>query len=855
MRFDPDNPKWTAYVLGELSEDERNAIEEEIAGDEKARSFVEELRATAGLLNEELQAEAAPLLPADQRRKIVERTDKPRWSWGALLTPSYGLSAAAGLLLVVTASWYWTQSVSPEQIALSEVEIPKVPDFQTPPFVPSDNPTVAITPAESPGPEVDTTAVEPALAKLLGTIRDEAGAIIPGALVEVLEKESGESFQSASDDSGRYELPPMRRGQWELTAELQGFKKYRQAVELAAGEERKLDATLQIGEITDTIEVVSSTPTFHAEVGEAVLSEDEAAQLPLTERNALQLTQLQPVKKGEADAVQQFAVSTKSGTNEMRGRANSGGYVGGVPGGTPGAPIAAPLAPPPPPPAPGRVSTVRSKYGADRDEADKRRPDIVPQPRPDWNTEDYAHIQDNPFLAVSENPYSTFSIDVDTASYANIRRFLNQGQRPPKDAVRIEEMVNYFSYDYAGPTDEHPFAVHVEMAQAPWDTSHKLLKIGLKGKEIPAADRPASNLVFLIDVSGSMQPANKLPLLKQGMKLLVNNLTGKDRVAMVVYAGAAGLVLPSTSCEKKEAVLSALDQLRSGGSTAGAAGIKLAYHTARENFIEGGINRVILATDGDFNVGVSSDSELVRIIEEERKSGVFLSVLGFGMGNYKDNKLEILADKGNGNYAYIDTLKEARKVLVEQMGGTLMTIAKDVKLQIEFNPVVVGGYRLIGYENRMLRTEDFNDDKKDAGEIGAGHTVTALYELIPAGQPVPTPGVDPLRYQQPTAPTAAARSGEALSLKLRYKPPESDTSRLLSYAVQDSDAGFEKASQDFHFAAAVAAYGMLLRESPHKGSASLEMVSELAGQGLGEDPSGHRAEFIYLVKSARGVLD
>ena len=472
---------------------------------------------------------------------------------------------------------------------------------------------------------------------------------------------------------------------------------------------------------------------------------------------------------------------------------------------------------------------------------------------PGHNTEQYDNIVENPFLTVVQNPLSTFSIDVDTASYSNMRRFLNQNAMPPPDSVRIEELVNYFSYEYEPPRGEDPFSANVEVAACPWNADHRLVRIGLKGWEIDEMDRPASNLVFLLDVSGSMSPVNKLPLLKSAMRMLVSKLDERDRVAIAVYAGASGLVLPSTTADNRETILGALDQLESGGSTNGGAGIELAYDVAAQNFVEGGINRVILATDGDFNVGTTSDGDLVRLIEEKAKTGVFLSVLGFGMGNLKDSKLEKLADKGNGNYAYIDTLNEARKVLVEEMGGTLITIAKDVKIQVEFNPAEVAGYRLIGYENRMLRAEDFNDDTKDAGEIGAGHTVTALYEIVPAGMPVDTPSVDPLRYQQPTAMTDTAFAGEIMTLKLRYKQPDGDTSKLLEFRVVDNGAGLYSATDDFKFASSVAAFGMILRGSEHKGAATFDTVLELAEDGLGGDAHGYRAEFIDLVRKAKTI--
>ncbi len=472
---------------------------------------------------------------------------------------------------------------------------------------------------------------------------------------------------------------------------------------------------------------------------------------------------------------------------------------------------------------------------------------------PGHNTEAYSHLTDNPFLEADPNPLSTFSIDVDTASYANVRRFLDSATPPPKDAVRIEEMVNYFNYDYASPGGDTPFSSHVEVAGCPWNPDHRLARIGLKGWEMEQDERPASNLVFLLDVSGSMIPNNKLPLVVEALKLLVDQLDERDRIAIAVYAGASGLVLPSTSCDDKEAILGALDQLRSGGSTNGGAGIQLAYDTAVANYLDGGVNRVILATDGDFNVGTTNSGGLTRLIEDKAKSGVFLSVLGFGMGNIKDSTLETLADKGNGNYAYIDTLKEARKVLVDEMGGTLVTIAKDVKIQVEFNPAQVAAYRLIGYENRLLAAQDFNDDTKDAGEIGAGHTVTALYEIVPAGVAIDLPDIDPLRYQTPEDWERATSSDELFTLKLRYKQPDGDTSSKLVFHVEDTGCSYAGASTDFKFAASVAAFGMILRDSPHKGTATYDAILELAGEGRGRDAHGYRAEFIELVKKARSL--
>ncbi len=572
------------------------------------------------------------------------------------------------------------------------------------------------------------------------------------------------------------------------------------------------------------------------------------------------------------------------------------------------------------------ASDLRSAVlGDEMVEAARRQPGDIP-----FNTETYDRVIDNPFLGVVDNPLSTFSIDVDTASYANVRRFITQFHRfPPKDAVRIEEMINYFTYDDATPNSElmaeqdrlpaePPFAVHVEIAAAPWAPQHRLAKIGLKGYQVTDDQRPAANLVFLLDVSGSMRPANKLPLLKRAMGMLINRLTENDRVAIVVYAGASGLVLESTAASDKDVILTALNRLQSGGSTNGGAGIELAYQIAAKHFIEKGINRIVLATDGDFNVGVTDRGALTRLIEKKAKTGVYLTVLGFGGGNLKDATMEELSNKGNGNYAYIDSIQEARKVLVEQIGGTMMTIAKDVKIQVEFNPAQAQAYRLIGYENRILAKEDFNDDTKDAGDIGAGHTVTALYEIVPPGQKVPSsavsadvqkqiqdlqrqieeiqgflanarltaestqqmqkeivllqdritqlrkrpsrgPHVDPLKYQRPQAPTAAAQRDELFTLKIRYKHPDAPkhqgTSRLMAFAAKDTGQGLDQASPDFRFASAVASFGMILRDSPYKGSSTFEDVLDLAASGISDsnDPQQYRRQFVSLVEQAKTI--
>jgi Ca-activated chloride channel family protein len=467
------------------------------------------------------------------------------------------------------------------------------------------------------------------------------------------------------------------------------------------------------------------------------------------------------------------------------------------------------------------------------------------------NSEEYEAFKENRFLSAVQHPLSTFSLDVDAASYGNIRRMINQGQMPEKDAVRVEEMINYFSYDYPQPSEGHPVRIVTETAVCPWNKKHKMVRIGVKAKEIPSETLPASNFVFLLDVSGSMFSANKLPLVKASMKLLVNNLRPKDRVAIVTYAGAAGEVLPSTSASDKQKIIEALDNLQAGGSTAGGAGIQLAYKIAEKNLVKGGNNRVILCTDGDFNVGVSSTGELESLIEAKRKSGVFLTVLGYGMGNYKDNKLQTLAQKGNGNHAYIDNLQEANKVLVNEFGGTMYAVAKDVKLQVEFNPNFVNAYRLIGYESRLLNDEDFNDDSKDAGELGAGHTVTALYEIVPVGVDVPVGSVDKLKYQQTGNDVSLPKfpdSKELLTVKLRYKEPDKDVSRKLEVPVPANRVSVN-VSQDFNFAMAAALFGQLLRDSNFTGNAKYSDVINLARKGLDNDPNGYRREFIRLAKA------
>lgn len=472
-------------------------------------------------------------------------------------------------------------------------------------------------------------------------------------------------------------------------------------------------------------------------------------------------------------------------------------------------------------------------------------------PTTDFNTEEYAALSENPFVLALDAPQSTFAIDVDTASYSNVRRMLNEGKVPPPGAVRIEEMINYFSYDYPAPSGEHPFSATTELATCPWLPQHHLLRVALKGQAIEHDQRPPCNLVFLLDVSGSMMDAQKLPLVKSALQLLTAELRKDDRVAVVVYAGASGLVLDSTPARERSKILSAIDQLTAGGSTNGGQGIELAYQVAREHQVPGGINRVILCTDGDFNIGITDNSALLELIQAQAHAHVFLTVLGFGSGNIKDSKMEMLADKGNGNYAYIDSLLEARKVLVEQIGGTLVTIAKDVKIQLDFNPHFVQGYRLLGYENRMLENQDFRDDSKDAGEIGAGHTVTAFYELIPAGVSTPTPETRPSEFVRPKL-IAADNTSDLLTVNVRYQSPTQGESREFQLRVSPESIT-PNPSHDFQFATAVVGYGLLLRHSQYAGSANWDWIVETAQKNMGADAAGLREEFVQLAKTARRI--
>lgn len=728
MSIDLNDPKLTAYALGELDEADRMALEKELKDLDLAQAWVDEVRATANWLEQGFKEEETLQLPGVQKTRLLEEAAEiaskkiVRWPfrWGV---PAITLAAAACVVLSVPMAIHQMQNPPASNSKIFATINNKLDVAQAGPSVMTVPSAPTPVPPEPPKEE---------------SLSDSSKNEVNGTIVEA---------------------PPR--------ADV--FK----AVPLTA-----IPATQNM-----TKQVPASATLSRAGVNGEIGS-------------------LVAISKGEAlskdvdrSYAYQFAMDGKKDSIRDANRAVVGG-------------------------------------------------------------ESYSALTENPFVPVAQEPLSTFSLDVDTASYSNVRRFLTQGQLPPKDAVRIEEMINYFPYDYPKPDGDDPFACRLEVAGCPWAPDHRLVRIAVKARPIDFQKAPPSNLVFLIDVSGSMDEPNKLPLVKKGLGMLVQNLREEDRVAIVVYAGNSGLVLPSTRGTDKQKILDAIDHLEAGGSTNGAAGIQLAYQVAEDAFLKKGSNRVILVTDGDFNVGVSSPSELTDLIKEKAKSGVFLTVLGFGMGNYKDETVQKLADNGNGNYAYIDSLQEARKVLVEQMSGTLVTVAKDVKTQVEFNPARVEGYRLIGYEKRLLRKEDFNNDKIDAGEIGAGHTVTALYEVVPVGVPMGSASVDPLKYQKPApvAPVATSDSNELLTVKLRYKAPQADTSKLLSFSVVDSGRTIQQASRDMKFAVSVAGWGMILRESPYRGNANVDQLIELAQMGKGEDELGYRSEFIQLLRLTKQVV-
>jgi Ca-activated chloride channel family protein len=796
MPFDPNDPRLTAYALGELDEAEMVEFEALIADSPEAQRYIEETRATAQLLAEQLRREVSPGL-APAQHESIERI----------------LEAQAASALRPGASRRWLNPARIAQLAIAASILALIAAMTWPALQTARKGRVDLVMAnEPPGVEVTVQERGVEFAAPKGPV---ASAARPAA--EVRDEMTLESLSDQTVDGAAISRKkPAKRAAPILT------RKPRQGAAGApgvAGGRQDIDR--------------SALPEQPPLLSRLTAAAPAPAAAPVPARP--------PVIQNGMSSNYGLAPGSMVGTSQ-----------GGLTNSAPATALARNE-----PALRRRIASRSAEFAGDK-EVEQRvaglRLGEEQEKAPVAGNEAYARIVDNPFVLVSREPLSTFSVDVDTASYANVRRFLNLGQRPPRDAVRIEELLNYFPYHDPPPSGDAPFSVQVEVARCPWNAVHRLARIGLMGRPIDQKERPPSNLVFLIDVSGSMDQPNKLPLVKAALRLLVENMGENDRVAIVVYSNVAGLYLRSTSCMHQAEIMSAIDQLHAGGSTNGGAGIQLAYDTAVQNFIKGGTNRVILATDGDFNVGISDDDKLVQLIEAKARSKAYLSVLGFGMGNIKDAKLEKLADKGNGHYAYIDTLQEARKELVEQMGATLVTIAKDVKIQVEFNPGQVSAYRLIGYENRLLRNEDFKDDTKDAGEIGAGHHVTALYELVPAnvGTKLPLAEVEPLRFQQNQLVQKAAMP-ESLYVKLRYKRPDEDVSRPIEQGVVDQGLDYANASEDFKFAAAVAGFGMLLRDSPERGSLTYPALLELAEASKGSDRSGYRAEFIELVRKAEAL--
>jgi len=802
MKFDPDDPKWTAYALGELDEAERQAVEAQLKESEEARRAVEEIRQTAAVVTEELQKETCPELSSQQRSVIAETIEPPSekiivFPWRKLAWA--GLSGAAALVMVGVFLSTHFHAHRPAELDINSPRSRRGPE-----------PLINRAQAASEPRQYSelTESYQTAYKTWVKPDKTKEGTTFDGTNASYAYGGHGlteDNNEKKTKSDGGNAL-----AQWQ--------NPYGKGHGLRAVEPKpQTPQPLQLGQVTAN--------EYYSEYGRVPPAPQSSEPGPAVGQGVNMGGRSSSGRTGNQLPIRrEISVPTGNQLASEKAAEKSRGLRD--------------------------ITSVLNEEELDklRRETDDFAGYIVGQPATP-GTETYERLYENPFLPVAEQPLSTFSLDVDTASYANVRRFLNNGQRPPRDAVRIEELINYFPYRYDPPTGNDPFAVYLEVGPCPWNPEHRLARIGIKGKEIADHKRPQCNLVFLVDVSGSMEPANKLPLVKRALRLLVEQLRDDDRVAIVTYAGEASVALPSTSIDDKRRILATIDQLAAGGSTNGGDGIQRAYEIAQANFRRG-VNRVILCTDGDFNVGITDQNDLVRLIEQKAKSGVFLSVLGFGMGNLKDSTMEKLADKGNGNYAYIDDLDEARKVLEDQLTGTLVTIAKDVKVQIEFNPAHVRAYRLIGYENRILRAQDFHNDRKDAGEVGAGHTVTALYEIEPAPRRSARLAPDALKYQRSLPPTPPY-ADELLTLKLRYKHPNADTSKLMEFPARDRDVRISEASEDFRFTAAVAAFGMVLRDSQYRGNATLEQALELAAESRCHDPNGHRAEFVGLVRRAR----
>ncbi len=785
--MNPDDPKFTAYALGELhNEVDRAEVEQALSDNPELQKSLDEIRSVSSLLEEALKDEPAADL-TDEQKQIIDThlQASPTPAAKSNLSQFWPYLALAACLILTVPMLFipaMNKVRQPLEVSHFEQDTPRRSDAES---VGRDR---NIQPSERQQLKYEKTNDLVVKGEGLASAEMAAvGAVSSDKLTAGLEIQRGlnEEFDDAMGTVGDRVKNVAKKAQAYPVDELV-TSNYR----LQEKEKRRHDMPEVSQEVSNFVagQLTNGSPTR-------------------TERKPSYLNRLTDGRSAKDQILE----------SKIVGKKDSATYY----------PRSIPVPEPPLPPPPSPQPVIAN--GA-------------------FNTESYDSITDNPFLGAGQNPLSTFSTDVDTASYANMRRFLNQNQLPPIDAVRIEELINYFTYDYDPPSDKKvPFATHVEVANSPWESDHRLVRIGIKGYEVPWDKRPPSNLVFLIDVSGSMSPINKLPLVKQSLELLANRLGEKDRVAIVTYAGSTQIALPSTTANNSETILHAITGLRAGGSTHASSGIENAYKIAQKHFVEDGNNRVILCTDGDFNVGVTNRGDLVRMIEEKARGGIYLSIFGFGMNNYKDATLEELSNKGNGNYGYIDALGEARKVFVEQISGTLFTIAKDVKIQVEFNPAQVHAYRLIGYENRKLAAEDFNDDTKDAGEIGAGHTVTALYEVVPAAIEIDLPDVDALKYQKSAEISRGNVSRELLTVKLRYKQPDADKSELIEVPVIDNNLKFEDASEDFRFAAAVASFGMILRNSPYKSASTLSLVQNIAELAQGYNTGGYRSEFLLLV--------
>jgi len=807
----PDDPRLTAYALGELEGEEAALIAAAVAADPALAAVVEDVQAMAGSLEDVFAAEPAPAVTPLDLPRIETETERAKDLGKIVRFPYYwvsGLAAAAFAVLIAVRSTQ-DQFAPREEVIRYDLDLGE-----------AAQPEVA--PMALPAPDFMQQA-------------------------EKLQREAVEI-----DDANVVTLSP-----FEVSADADN-QGYTAATTLAGN---RLNTELR--DVGNAVTVISSQflTDIAATDNESLLQYTTGTEVGNIQGN------FAGIGDGTQPAVQNF-YNNPNGNTRVRGltaASNEPGTtfrVGSYGSASDQADMNRVLVDDQ---LAVRVAEVRQQAPAVREATfSVRMADPVlmaPPPAPPLATEGYTPIDETGFQRVLDHPLSTFAVEADTASYANVRRFLTSGSLPPADAVRIEELINAFPYDYSPPAagTDAPFAAHLEVAAAPWAPEHQLVRVGLKGRDLSAADRGPANLVFLLDVSGSMNQPNKLPLVKAALRLLVGQLRADDRVAIVTYAGSSGLALPSTPVSQGGEILASLDNLRAGGSTNGAMGIHLAYDVARANFVAGGVNRVILCTDGDFNVGVTNVGDLGRLVEEKRETGVFLTALGFGMGNYQDDTLEQLANKGNGFYGYIDTEKEARRLLVEQVNGTLAVIAKDVKIQVEFNPARVAAYRLIGYENRRLAAEDFNNDAVDAGEIGAGHTVTALYEIVPTGAELPTIGaVDDLKYQfaRPANAMAAAEPdfvNELLTVKVRAKAPDSDESRRWDFPLSAGPANFAGASPDFRFAASVAGFGLVLRDSAFKGTATFAQIVAWAESAIGPDLGGHRREFLQLVRRAEAL--